>query len=130
MKIRNGFVSNSSSSSFVIASKDELTEEKLFELFKVDKNSFFYPMALNMVKTLINLSVSTSEKELLEDYRTDSVNDLPFEQQKLVEKEREGYKIYRGWASDDTCEAAETFLCQSDLDYEDDDLYVYKEGGY
>ena len=39
MKIRNGFVSNSSSSSFLFATKEKLSEKILAPVFKADKKS-------------------------------------------------------------------------------------------
>jgi hypothetical protein len=58
MKIRNGFVSNSSSSSFVIISKNELTREKLQEVLSHEAKNFpygedvFYSNILNSIKKI------------------------------------------------------------------------------
>jgi len=45
MKIRKGFVSNSSSSSFIIAVKGELTSKKVLSIFDIKKNSFWKEFA-------------------------------------------------------------------------------------
>jgi len=38
MKTRNGFVSNSSSSSFIIGVNGDLTEDKIMKVFNIDKS--------------------------------------------------------------------------------------------
>ena len=56
MKIRNGFVSNSSSSSFVLACKGEPTESKLLDAFKVPVESPFYDLATKIAEQLVEAS--------------------------------------------------------------------------
>lgn len=45
MKTRHGFVSNSSSSSFLIITKKGTTKSKFFKELKIDKDSYFYRFA-------------------------------------------------------------------------------------
>ena len=55
MKIRSGFVSNSSSSSFVVIMKNgkELTKETLLETFEVKETSPLYGFALDITEWTI-----------------------------------------------------------------------------
>ncbi len=53
MKIRNGFVSNSSSSSFIVGFKkglsDEQKEQLLLKKMGINENSFFYNIAKEII---------------------------------------------------------------------------------
>lgn len=74
MKLRTGFVSNSSSSSFVIWYKDDLTKENLIKAMGVDKNNPLYFFADDLSDYVIaesknsyNKPIDTFEK-LAKDY--------------------------------------------------------------
>ena len=67
MKMRNGFVSNSSSSSFIIGMKGNLTKDKLLDIFNVPKDSVIYPL----VKELSSVIIEKAEKESVEEYMDD-----------------------------------------------------------
>ena len=58
MKLRRGFISNSSSSSFIIGSKKELTEPMLYCAFKINKDT---PLK-GLLKQIINYIVDNSKK--------------------------------------------------------------------
>ena len=51
MKIRTGFVSNSSSSSYVILSNKPFTVERILEKINIDKNHILYDIAQNIAGT-------------------------------------------------------------------------------
>lgn len=127
MKTRHGFVSNSSSSSFIIGVKGKLTKEKLMRSFKVDKESPLFSIAKEITKVMLN-SEEFSLKELLKD-RECSIDELSDIERKIFDN---GFKLYIGQASNDGygSAGAETVLCNMDLDYEDEDLILFKEGGY
>ena len=123
MKVRLGFVSNSSSSSFVIASKKgELTKEKLIKAFGVDKKSLFYKTSVKMSECLFNYSEKQNEDSLAKD-RGDY--DFPEDIQKALSL---GI-VYTGSVCDEDG-GVEELLCSLDLDYEDEEIYIHKEGGY
>ena len=54
MKIRNGFVTNSSSTNYIIMSKDKLTPEKIVELLGVKKDSVLYDEVYSLACTLLD----------------------------------------------------------------------------
>lgn len=126
MKTRNGFVSNSSSSSFVIGSDRELSEDLLIELFKVPGDSLMYPMTEELSEIITKNSEKVSLREILNDYCVDNISDLPKNYEKAFKKEF----TYRGWASDETRRGMEVALCYMNLNYESDELVFYKDRGY
>lgn len=64
MKLRTGFVSNSSSSSFVIWYKDDLTKENLIKAMGVDKNNPLYFFADDLSDYVIAESKDSYSKPI------------------------------------------------------------------
>lgn len=126
MKVRTDFITNSSSSSFVIGFKGELTKEKLISLFKVPKDSPLYFLNEELANTLINCSNLKTKEEMIDNYCCDEFDELPKNIKKVFNKE---LNLYYGYVSNDNG-AIEELLCDIDLSYEDDNFYIYKDGGY
>ena len=61
MKTRKGFVSNSSSSSFIIGVQGELTEEKLMRAFKIDPVSPLYRLVKDIAGVLLEADLMTKQ---------------------------------------------------------------------
>ena len=65
MKIRNGFVSNSSSSSFIIVCKNvELSSNILMNAFDIEKDSQIY----NIIKTVMKILIDNIDITSVDDY--------------------------------------------------------------
>ena len=134
MKIRNGFVSNSSSSSFIVVSKNgDLTEEKIIKVFGVEKSTPLYTLSEGISKQIIyNSDEMNKEKFIKENTWNESISEdeffeeYPYEKELFDKAEKNGWKIYFGLA--DSYE--ESTLCELTLNYEDDDIIIEKEGGY
>lgn len=106
MKLRTSFVSNSSSSSFVIWYKDDLTKENLIKAMGVDKNNPLYFFADDLSDYVIaeskdsyNKPIDTFEK-LAKDYGfidyddenpdlTEAIEELPEEYNRF----KKGFKM-------------------------------------
>ena len=133
MKIRNGFVSNSSSSSFLIIMKnEELSDKKLIELFDVDETSMVFPL----VKKYANDLIYCSEKISFEDYLDNYVcGDTIEEKEKNLEEYCEYcYKYYKlakdnDWIiyNGDADRYEYPTISEISLDYEDDDIIIKTE---
>jgi len=134
MKVRNGFVSNSSSSSFIVVSKKgDISEEKIIKAFGVKENTPLYVLTKGISSQIINSSEEMDREAFISEcYWSNGATDEEFkleypEEFELFEKSRtDGWKIYFGSADS----YDESTLCELDLDYEDDEIIIKKEGGY
>ena len=140
MKIRAGFVSNSSSSSFVMAStlKGDALREKLEKVFGLnyDLSGKPYPIKafdLNIGKHIyktLDDGISTKEEYLKEIYSTEEKARQSEDYSKNLDFIENGFTIYMGGFSDEGYGDLDQFLCKSEISYEDSELYIYQEGGY
>lgn len=127
MKTRNGFVSNSSSSSFIIGVNGDLTEDKIMKVFNIDKSSPLFGIAKGIAGIMLGADKYT-KKEYFKDRCYESDSDLTSEEKKIFDK---GFTLYSGYASDeDSSNGIETALCNMDLNYEDSEIIMFKEAGY
>lgn len=101
MKLRTGFVSNSSSSSFVIWYKDDLTKENLIKAMGVDKNNPLYFFADDLSDYIIaeskdsyNKPIDTFE-ELAKDYGFINYDDKNPDLTEAIEELPEEYNRFK-----------------------------------
>ena len=140
MKIRNGFVSNSSSSSFIIASKTKKKlHKKLEEVFKTPSNYPIQDLGDEVVSTIMGClrgdgygedtdsgdSFSTIEE--YQEFCEEQYIDTP--DPEIVELIKQGFTVYVGeFCSDEG--GIENILCETQLRYKDDELVIIHDGGY
>lgn len=135
MKTRLGFVSNSSSSSFIIGVKPgtKLTVNKLMELFKIPTDSPVYNLNKEIAEKFIQCAEHVTIEDMLDDYGYDSVEDAKASRYKsgrdLADVAECKMEIYRGYASDEDG-GVEAMVCNMTLNINTDDLLILKDGGY
>lgn len=128
MKIRSSFVTNSSSSSFIVSSifTGKELEEKLIKVFSIPESSPLYNISKLIAKNLSNAKMF-SLKDYLYNWGYDSLDDI--DDKELVECIKNGWNILEGYASNEGDEI-DIILCYLAINYKDDELYIYKEEGY
>lgn len=111
MKQRTGFVSNSSSSSFIVCSKELITEELFTKVLGILPHCIFYEDYARMAQNLTMIP-----KEEYEDYITDE----------MIKYLNQGWHMYVGSASDNPY-GPETALCYSKGKVFLNDIILIKE---
>ena len=138
MKVRNGFVSNSSSSSFIVAfQKDLKGKDKrnvLYEKMGVDKDSFFFLAAKGIADCILSAEKVTIQEYLeyfgyssLEEY----IIDDPLSEQVVRDVfMNPNFEIFMGSATNEGYEFGEALFCDMEWFADDKDFYINKNEGF
>lgn len=127
MKIRMDFVTNSSSSSFILGVKGELTKEKILNMLNMPEKSPLREVAEEIADSIYSSSGKFDLKQMLEDYGCEDASELPDVYKKAIENNK--LVFYEGEIYDES-NSVDSFLCDMAFDYEDENFIFYKEGGY
>lgn len=128
MKTRLGFVSNSSSSSFIIGYKGSDKDLNL-ELKQALKFPDGYPIKPNSDFSYILEHNIYERFSSLDDYLKWCNEESNDSDKFIVYLLKDDYKVALGSVCDED-EYAEAFLCESDIHYKSDRLVIEKDGGY
>lgn len=124
MKIRNGFVSNSSSSSFIIVCKNvELSSNILMNAFDIEKDSQIYNIIKTVMKILIDNIDITSVDDYMKEFYYNTEKDFEERNPKdfnFLKKIRDNkWEFNKG-------EIDKYKMYDFDIDYEDDNIIFKK----
>lgn len=124
MKVRSGFVSNSSSSSYLIVVKKDIDmKEKIKEVFEMKNNVFSESFSEEVARLLClyaeEFSFDRFEEVcyLNEDTVIEKIND---------ENVLKNSRFFSGNVTDES-DGLESYLTASAFEYNDDDIFLYKE---
>jgi len=121
MKARLDFVTNSSTSSYVVGVHGELTEEKLWHMFGVTEDSLLAPLGKELAKHIVNNVQAYTREEVIAEW-----DELWGISPKVFDL---GMTCYVGWASTEEY-GIEQILCQMEIHHEDEGLIFEKESSY
>lgn len=144
MKIRDGFVSNSSSSSFVVTMKngEKMTKETLLKAFDVKETSPLFGFANELSNWIISNVKEKNIEGIYEDYvgRSDgkSIDEMidgiiedygGLHKEELEKIASSDYRYYSGSACNDSGDALESYLCDNGINI-DTDIIKIESGDY
>ena len=115
MKIRGDFVTNSSTTSFVIISKGKFTKKKFFNLVGLKPGSPLIPIFENLF-ILLKEKMTPIGNSLQFDANTDL-------KRVIDESLKEGKNVYIGRLSSDD-NVLESYFCTDSFEMQEDELYI------
>ena len=125
MKVRIGYVTNSSSTNFLILSKEELTPELLYEKLGFKKDSIIRDDAMELCNNILSGTIDGLEWNDLEEINQKNVKELFGEKAENIylKMRSKGFKGYIGRTSCDEGDLTSFFTTDS-FEIENRDFYL------
>jgi hypothetical protein len=127
MKIRNGFVTNSSSSSYIIGVKGELTTEKVLKAFGVENESPIIDIIRPIAEYVAESDEINDIDEWLDEcWGYEDRNDYD-DYQKLKDLQKEEFKIFHCNVSSDEWGAG-CILHEHVINIKTNEMVIFRDG--
>ena len=123
MKIRMGFITNSSSTNFLIISKEELTEDYLFKKLGFVQGGVLEEQGRQLCSSIMD-AINGGLRYY--DYDTptyESIKEVFGDKSAMIFERKEGYHAYLGYTSSDDSPITQFFTTDS-FEIEDKDFYL------
>lgn len=123
MKIRMGFITNSSSTNFLIISKEELTEEYLLKKLGFVQGGVLEEQGRQLCSSIMD-AINGGLRYY--DYDTptyESIKEVFGDKSAMIFERKEGYHAYWGYTSSDDSPITQFFTTDS-FEIEDKDFYL------
>jgi len=127
MKARSGFVSNSSSSSFIVAYKNNFADDFKLAVADTDKSPFAF--MIQEVGKCLKRNIDETYNSL-RDYFESEDYDPDYRNKKVVDLLEKGYIVATGSISDENYDSIDSYLAHVEIGFENDLVAIYTEGGY
>lgn len=126
MKIRTGFVTNSSSTNFLLISKDELSPEYLFKKLGFKKNSPIAPLAMELCNSIYHGAYKGLYHEEEEEISESSIrkNFGEYSAEKYKYYNAKGYHTYWGHTATDDGEILTGLFTSDTFEIEESGIYI------
>jgi len=129
MKIRADYVTNSSTTSYVIISDGDFSKRDMLDLMGIEKGSPLEPLAEGLYEALYDDQRRSPRWKIAEYYGGNEeayIKDQFSEKVllKVKEAKKQGKRVFIGSLASDNTEVESLFCCSS-FEWENDKLYIY-----
>lgn len=123
MKIRMGFITNSSSTNFLIISKEELTEDYLYKKLGFVQGGVLEEQGRQLCNSIIN-AINSGLRYYSYDMPTyETIKEVFGDKSAMLYKKNKKYHAYWGYTSSDDSPITQFFTTDS-FEIEDKDFYL------